>query len=255
MSRRAAMEFFVGYLPIPAGHRGFLRLLVPTIIWGMCALSAFVAWRMTSSGDGEWNTADIIELRGLVSAEPYPGVLVRRGEQSSEELVLLVEEGKLPLRSGLDALAGRLAVARGTILERGGRRMLELLPGEEGLRIDPDTPAASAPPTPQAPRLSTVVVGEVVDYKCYLGAMKPGAGVTHRACAALCVQGGIPPALIVPEVNGEASVYLLATEEGARANTLALPFVGGVARVRGLVYDGPGGYQVLRIAAGGLSTP
>jgi hypothetical protein len=100
-----------------------------------------------------------------------------------------------------------------------------------------------------------MVVGEVVDFKCYLGAMKPGSGVTHRGCAALCVQGGIPPALVVPNADGSETVYLLATEDGARANTLALPFVGGAAKVRGLVYEGPGGYEVIRIAPGGLIAP
>lgn len=255
MSNRAAMEFFVGYLPIPTGHRGFVRLLVPTVLWGMCALSALVAWRMPGAGAGSWDLAQVVELRGVLSAEPYAGILVDRDAAGAEELVLLVEEGKLPLRSGLDALAGRRATARGTILERDGRRMIELLPAQEGLTLESDAAVAPAARTPRTPKFSTIVVGEIVDYKCFLGAMKPGSGVTHRGCAALCVKGGIPPALVVRGADGADVVYLLATEEGGRANALALNFVGVQARVRGLVYEGPGGYQVLRVTQEGLTAP
>lgn len=255
MTSRAAMEFFVGYLPMPAGHRGFVRLLVPTALWGLCALSALVAWRMSSAGTGQWDTSKSVELRGVISVEPYPGVLIERDGGSGKELVLLVEEGKLPLRSGLDSLAGRSAVVRGTILERGGRRMLELLPADEGLKLESDVPAAPFTPAHRAPKLNAVVSGEIVDYKCYLGAMKPGSGATHRGCAALCVQGGIPPALVVRDANGAEVIYLLAAEDGGRANALVLDFVGGLASVRGLVYEGPGGYQVLRVAVGGLNAP
>ena len=38
--------------------------------------------------------------------------------------------------------------------------------------------------------------GEIVDSKCYLGAMKPGDQKTHKACATLCIRGGIPPVLV-----------------------------------------------------------
>jgi hypothetical protein len=38
--------------------------------------------------------------------------------------------------------------------------------------------------------------GEIIDPKCYIGAMKPGGGKTHKACAQLCLSGGIPPMLV-----------------------------------------------------------
>ena len=38
------------------------------------------------------------------------------------------------------------------------------------------------------------VSGEIVDSKCFLGVMVPGAGKTHKECASLCLRGGIPPA-------------------------------------------------------------
>jgi hypothetical protein len=54
--------------------------------------------------------------------------------------------------------------------------------------------------------------GEIIDPKCFAGAMKPGTGKTHKACAALCLRGGIPPAFlsdtgeirILTDVSGNA---------------------------------------------------
>ena len=45
---------------------------------------------------------------------------------------------------------------------------------------------------------------EIVDSKCFLGVMTPGAGRTHSACASLCLRGGIPPALLSCARSGRA---------------------------------------------------
>jgi hypothetical protein len=36
--------------------------------------------------------------------------------------------------------------------------------------------------------------GEILDSKCWFGAMRPATGKVHKACASLCIRGGIPPA-------------------------------------------------------------
>ena len=53
--------------------------------------------------------------------------------------------------------------------------------------------------------------GEIVDSKCYLGVMKPGHHKPHRACASLCIRGGIPPLFVLYEDDG-ASDRPLPTE-------------------------------------------
>ena len=59
------------------------------------------------------------------------------------------------------------------------------------------------------------LIGEIVDSKCYLGAMKPGAGRGHKACATLCISGGIPPVLVV-RGDGEGVSYLLLEDAAGR---------------------------------------
>jgi hypothetical protein len=56
--------------------------------------------------------------------------------------------------------------------------------------------------------------GEIIDSKCYLGAMRPGRGKVHMACAGLCVMGGIPPMFVVYRAEGPPDVLLLAGPDG-----------------------------------------
>src|SRR6266511_5317835 len=62
------------------------------------------------------------------------------------------------------------------------------------------------------------LVGEIVDSKCYLGVMNPGALTPHRACAIRCISGGIPPVLLVRRSNGPALYFLLVSREGQPVN-------------------------------------
>jgi len=54
------------------------------------------------------------------------------------------------------------------------------------------------------------LAGEIVDSKCYFGVMNPGRGKVHRDCAARCLSGGIPPALLVRDGAGSSATVLIA---------------------------------------------
>jgi hypothetical protein len=45
--------------------------------------------------------------------------------------------------------------------------------------------------------------------------MKPGEGKTHKACATLCIRGGIPPVLVVRRQGEAPHYYLLRGSGGA----------------------------------------
>ena len=78
------------------------------------------------------------------------------------------------------------------------------------------------------------LVGEIVDTKCYLGAMKPGRGKPHRDCASLCIRGGIPAALLVRTENGERHLVHLVSF-GRPVGVEVLDFVGQPVEVTGLL--------------------
>jgi hypothetical protein len=56
--------------------------------------------------------------------------------------------------------------------------------------------------------------GEIVDSKCWLGVMRPGDGHIHKACASLCIRGGIPP-MFVTRGQNVPPVMLLTTFDGS----------------------------------------
>jgi hypothetical protein len=58
------------------------------------------------------------------------------------------------------------------------------------------------------------LVGELVDTKCYFGVMRPATGKVHRACAVRCLEGGVPPGLLLRLADGSSQVVLLAGQEG-----------------------------------------
>jgi hypothetical protein len=105
--------------------------------------------------------------------------------------------------------------------------MLELNEGAESIKLTPGkTSGSAASATWQG---DVVLRGEVVDSKCFAGAMKPGEGKTHKACAALCLRGGIPAMFMAVE-DGKTVPYLLVDSQGKSPSGEALerilPFVG-----------------------------
>ena len=56
--------------------------------------------------------------------------------------------------------------------------------------------------------------GEICDGKCYAGAMRPGNGLAHKACANLCLVGGVPPVFVSTGKVEGSSFFLLADKDG-----------------------------------------
>lgn len=226
--------FYVGYLPIPRPHALFLIVAIPFAVGGMAIGALGLARSQPAWGDGFWQTGDAHVWKGTLRLEPYP-ILHTLSENGSVETFLLVEMNK----SGTHArfsdpdLDGAPVSIRGRELRRDGRRMIEL---------DPDHPALGPPVAiqpPDTPAVRTAMVsddkhvsirGEIVDSKCYLGAMKPGAGRGHKACATLCIEGGIPPVIVSRDEDGNPTYHLLADNAG---NGLGNPDLNAIKPVIG----------------------
>jgi hypothetical protein len=231
----AADEFYVGYLPVPAGQRVFLRFALPGLLWLMVAVAALAAAMQRDPGDAVWHEAESV-FSGQLVADPYARLILDEQDGTWSSL-FLVEAGKLGGGARAEAFAGQRVEIRGTLLERDGRRILELAPGEGAMRaIDPETTAAA-----DREQLETrSLVGEIVDFKCYLGAMKPGEGKTHRVCATLCVRGGIPPALVTTDASGKHTYYVLVGANGQTLNEAVLAYIAEPVRVSGQIETSSG---------------
>lgn len=244
-------EFFVGYASAtPRGIARRVRRVVLAIACGAILAAAAAAAGFRASGTGCW-TSTPQSLLGQLVEKPYP--MLRLAKEGRVERVLLVASGKHgagPMVAGRD---GEMVSVWGTLLARDGRRMVELAeqpgPGRTAV-IERAGDSAALPPGAEASRIGrATIAGEIVDSKCYLGAMKPGDGKAHKACAVLCISGGIQPVLVSAagsESGRSISQYLLVGAAGQPVNTRVLPFVGEAVEVSGVVEDWEG-LRVLRV--------
>ncbi|USN98640.1 MAG: hypothetical protein H6810_10785 [Phycisphaeraceae bacterium] len=212
--------FYVGYLPLPRAHAVFLLVLLPLALAGLVVGALGLARTQPAWGDGFWQTGKATEFEGTLVLEPYPMLHVAR-EGGEITTYLLVEMGKFGTRdrfASAPELDGAAVSIRGRELHRDGRRMIEVDPDDPVLG-PPVTTLASETPVVRAPLVedggAVTIRGEVVDSKCYLGAMKPGEGRGHKSCATLCISGGIPPVLVSRDADGVALYHLLTDKSGA----------------------------------------
>lgn len=231
MSKETSDDFYVGYLPMPRAHRIFMRRVAPAILWTMVIICGITLRLMKPPGAATWQTGQVQDLVGVVRKTPYP-LLELRAPDGATETLLLTGIGKRGAFIS-DIFDNARCTVRGYPLEREGRRILELMDGHEAMILLGGQDDAWAVPEPVV--LGPVVLrGEILDSKCWHGAMKPGEGRAHKACATLCVRGGIPPLLITRDpAGGPNQTYLLTNTTGGSAAEQVLDVLGEPVEVRG----------------------
>lgn len=216
-------ELYVGYLSVPPKQRKFLRWAVPFTLWILCAASFLWARSQNSPGTAVWDDGQPIKLRGVVVSNPYP-ILFTQDGGGERQAILLVEAGKHGSHERFQGLNGRAATVSGWPLHRDGRHMLELEPTDAAVVADAGLASASLAPA-QTSVGRVTLRGEIVDSKCFLGAMKPGEGKTHKECATLCIRGGIPPMFVTRDAAGTATYYLLQDPTGGPIDPAIFPLI------------------------------
>lgn len=243
-------EFFVGYLPTPPRTKRF-ALAMSALALALALAAAVlgvVGSGSTGRGFGAQAQTPAEGVVGLLQAHPY-GVLWVPSEQGPSA-VLLVRQGKFGLGTQFDDRDGTLVRVTGYSLEREGRRMIELAAPPEPAEL-PAEQEASLRARSTTSSGTTRITGEIVDEKCWLGRMRPGAARTHRACAQLCVAGGIAPVIVGTDASGVAYAAIVVGPGGEAIGPEVLPFLAEpVAATGELVREGDLDY--LRLAPMGL---
>jgi hypothetical protein len=243
-------EFYVGYLRTAPRHRRLLRALVPVLLITAVGAAVLIASSQQDPGDGVWDLDREHVLEGTLVVEPYPFVLV------DGRRVLLTGATKQGVAERVRGWDGRRVRVHGHTVTRGDLRMLSLAERDDPVTvIAPRAPLTTATSSASAAGARVVLRGEIIDPKCYAGAMKPGGGKAHKGCAVLCLRGGIPPVL-VSVAPGGAMVYDVLVDAEGRALTgealeAILPYVADVVKVTG-VRETRHGLRLLRIAPGAV---
>ncbi len=234
-------DFYVGYLP--EAPRALARVTKTRVIGLALAVVALVPVLVVAQkpfSKAAFEFGSVRDFTGVVRLDPFPTLLVPRvaGGPSS---YLLVASGKRGV-GGLEDLVGRRVSLRGTLIYRDDQTMIEIEDGSVSpnggiwtVQVDGRKVAADSFETRNEDLGEHTYVGEIVDSKCFLGVMKPGNTKPHRACATLCIRGGIPPVLLVRDDTGRASYFLLASEEGEAVNQDVLDLVAEPVEITGRV--------------------
>lgn len=215
--------FFIGWSPdISKPDRRFLLLATLGIVVGGSATAAFLGGLGEAPGPGIWNQSAITDHTGLLLTAPWPALRMI-GADGHPQTAFLATTGKRAVRLAADA-QGWVKV-RGSLISRGQNRMIAV----DGARWLGASGGAEPPGLRNWPETDlgpAEMIGEILDAKCWFGAMRPGYGKTHKACATLCARGGLPLAFCAAGSCGsgvDAPLFLDA--DGRRHDPAILPFI------------------------------
>jgi hypothetical protein len=248
-------EFYLGWEDkAPPGVGSKVRRTVFLLIALAVLLGVLLSLAQLTIGVSVFEWGEVKSFSGILKSQPYPHLLVPRPGASDGQTPFSSYYLVKPFKFGLDPetasrLDGKAVNLKGTLIYRGGQTMIEVV--EESIRVADSL----APPrgegrgegSPIIPvSLGTqTLVGEIVDSKCYLGVMNPGALTPHRACAIRCISGGIPPVLLVRQTNGPALYLLLVSRDGKPVNKQVLNLVAEPVEITGEV-ERQGELMILR---------
>ncbi len=222
--------FYVGYLPVPLGLRRFLPAVALIAVAAFAGLGFAVSSTQRDPGSGSfrWDLGRQ-ELTGVLVLRPYPTLTLTEaaGDLAAGRTVMLSGPGKRGVQDRAEGQDGALVTAAGIRLARGALDMLQTG------RIDPAEGTATPPRDVPVGRWR--ITGEICDGKCYAGAMRPGTGLAHKACANLCLIGGIPPVLVATDEVLGSRFLMLGEAGGGPAGDWLLDHVARLVEIEGEV--------------------
>ncbi|MEL6724889.1 MAG: hypothetical protein AAFP81_19875 [Pseudomonadota bacterium] len=226
-------DFFIGWAETPKVDRRFFFGAGLALLAGTAATAGGVAALQRSAGPGDWNMGEIREWRGIATAEPY-GMLRTLDLDGTPRTALLGCQGKCGVSAKIGALAGKPVIVQGSLIQRGRHAMIAVIDGLDWIREDTGGAIGDlAFPTPE-PIMEVSLIGEILDTKCWFGAMRPSSGKVHKSCASLCIRSGLPPAFYVEDPQKQSALMVM-TSGGFGHNKDLLPYVADPVRITGQV--------------------
>ncbi len=232
-------NFFIGWMDGLDVNikKSISRFVFPAILIGFVFLFSFT-FSQRKIANSEYRYNEVAEYTGFVSNTPFPHILITKGKDifgnPVNEVLPLVNAWKFGADSLIDQWFKKnnngMATINGTIIIRDSVKAMELTNKENSFH-QPKTQLSNFQPSIQ--KLGRVTIkGEIIDPKCYLGAMNPGEGKPHRSCAIRCISGGIMPMITYTENNQKKYAVLLG-ESGEKINNQVLDFVAEPVEITG----------------------
>ena len=234
-------EFYIGWEEkAPAGVGSRVRWAVVLLLALAVALGVILSLAQRTIGVSVFEWGKVKSFSGILKSQPYPHLLVPRPGASDGQAAFSSYYLVKPFKFGIDAetanrLDGSSVSLRGTLIYRGGQTMIEVAAEPIKQADGGEKNLSTAQIVSPVSLGEQTLIGEIVDSKCYLGVMNPGALTPHRACAIRCISGGIPPVLLVRQSNGPALYLLLVSRDGKPVNKQVLNLVAEPVSITGEV--------------------
>ena len=226
-------EYFVGFFPVPPRLRVFLVVVSVALIGAFAALSLAAGATQDDPGEGNFRfDFGRQTVTGVLEVTPLPLLRITEGNERlpAGHTLMLAAGGKGSLEGRAAPLAGKLVTVSGVILQRGELDMLQVRGGRGGLGpAEGEAPAIAAAEPLGRWRLA----GEICDGKCLAGAMRPGRRLAHKACANLCVIGGLPPVFVSTQPVEGSEFLLIAGPDGGPMPDALLDHMAAFVRLEG----------------------
>ncbi len=244
--------FFVGYRPTPKVLTRFYWPLVLALVVGCALLGYGLGTQQQPGAPGVWTVGTSTTISGILQVKPYPVLhRIHPEDPARIESVLLVRQGKYSATDLADDLNGKTTAVTGVLIQRGGWTMLEVS-SEDSFVPSDDIRMEGLENQLMMESLGQIVLaGEIVDSKCFLGVMKPGAGAIHKSCTEVCLLGGIPAMLVAKASDNRKYGYILVEPDGSSASAFTAKRVGDAVKITGTLQR-QGDLLYLRMAENGL---
>ena len=232
-------DFYVGYeTGIPAVARPRVRGAVATALATSLIVGLTVVVSQSPLPAARFDSGAETAFSGVVRLDPEPALDTDSGR------ILLVAPGKRGAASLVRDFVNRRVALKGALIERGGLRLLEVVPAA----ITAASGAAAGGAAGSLTDVGDVVLtGEIVDAKCYAGVMNPGEGTVHRDCARACLRGGLPAMFAVRTPDGRDVLFALESTDGAALGEAVADVAGRQITLAGRAFTALHGRRILRI--------
>ncbi|MFK8052833.1 MAG: hypothetical protein AB8F65_07640 [Woeseiaceae bacterium] len=226
-------DFFIGWAETPDKDRRFLLRAGVALMAGTAGIAGFVAGAQRPVGKGTWDLATFRDFEGVVTSSPYP-MLRTCDIDGTPRTVMLACQTKCGVDARLKNFGEGAVVINGSLIQRGNHAMITVSDEADWIRAS-DKPVEPALLFATPTLVGDVeLAGEILDSKCWFGAMRPSEGKVHKACASLCIRGGIPPAFFARDAADNPAL-LIVTEDGRRFSESMLAYVADPISLKGQV--------------------
>jgi hypothetical protein len=236
-------EFFIGWHPkAPKSYARQVRKAIVALVVLVASAGVLLALQQKKFSTAKFEFGQLTEVTGIYQQSPVPSLKVMTKADAFGNTTYIT----MPLvgygKSGADGVIAEIEKENNLVLDKKQVTFHGTLIYNDGktlLQIDQhDHPMIKASSNaqqqnPQVTELGDVeLTGEILDPKCYFGAMKPGHGKPHGDCAALCISGGISPVFYVRNEKGEPGYYLLLGPNGEKINDLLKDYIAGPVTIK-----------------------